>query len=53
MSLLEAVHLSEWRSLMTEPDANYIMKIASGFGVSKALLSAVGLGLYTRLADGL
>lgn len=28
------------------------MRIASGYGVSKALLSAVGLGLYTRLADG-
>ena len=37
---------------MTEPDPSHIMRIASGFGVSKALLSAVGLGLYTRLAAG-
>lgn len=36
---------------MTVPDLSHIMRIASGFGVSKALLSAVGLGLYTRLAD--
>ena len=28
------------------------MRFAIGYGVSKALLSAVGLGLYTRLADG-
>ncbi len=28
------------------------MQIASGYGVSKALLSAVSAGLYTRLADG-
>ena len=27
------------------------MQIACGYGVSKALLSAVGLGLYTRLAN--
>jgi len=37
---------------MTAPDPNHIMQIASGYGVSKALLSAVSLGLYTRLADG-
>ncbi len=37
---------------MTVPDPAHIMQIASGYGVSKALLSAVGLGLYTRLADG-
>ncbi|MEA5421752.1 methyltransferase [Synechococcus sp. CCY9202] len=37
---------------MTEPDPSHIMRIASGFGASKALLSAVGLGLYTRLAAG-
>lgn len=28
------------------------MQIASGYGLSKALLSTVGLGLYTRLAGG-
>ncbi len=28
------------------------MRVAIGYGVSKALLSAVGLGLYTRLAAG-
>lgn len=33
------------------PDPSRIMKVASGYGVSKALLSAVGIGLYTRLAD--
>lgn len=33
------------------PDPSQIMKIASSYGVSKALLSAVGIGLYTRLAD--
>lgn len=37
---------------MTAPDPSHIMQIASGYGVSRALLSAVGLGLYTRLADG-
>jgi len=37
---------------MTAPDPNHIMQVASGYGVSKALLSAVGLGLYTRLTDG-
>ncbi len=36
---------------MTVPDPSQIMRIASGYGVSKALLSAVGIGLYTRLAD--
>lgn len=34
------------------PSPDYIMQVANGYGVSKALLSAVGLGLYTRLADG-
>lgn len=29
---------------------NHIMEIASGYGVSRALLAAVGIGLYTRLA---
>lgn len=38
--------------LMMAPNPDHIMRIASGYGVSKALLSAVGLGLYTRLADG-
>lgn len=37
---------------MPTPNPNYIMEVASGYGVSRALLSAVGLGLYTRLADG-
>ena len=37
---------------MAAPDPSHIMRVASGYGVSKALLSAVGLGLYTRLADG-
>jgi hypothetical protein len=37
---------------MTTPDPDHIMWIASGYGISKALLSAVGLGLYTRLAKG-
>ncbi|MEO1091632.1 MAG: methyltransferase [Pseudomonadota bacterium] len=37
---------------MAAPDPTHIMQIASGYGVSKALLSAVGLGLYTRLARG-
>ncbi|WP_428139132.1 methyltransferase [Bradyrhizobium sp.] len=35
---------------MIPPDPSRIMRIASGYGVSKALLSAVGLGLYTQLA---
>ncbi len=34
-----------------DPDPASIMRVASGYGVSKALLSAVGIGLYTRLAD--
>ncbi len=37
---------------MAAPDPNHIMQVAIGYGVSKALLSAVGLGLYTRLAGG-
>jgi hypothetical protein len=37
---------------MTAPDPGHIMRIASGYGASRALLSAVGLGLYTRLAEG-
>jgi hypothetical protein len=37
---------------MIAPDPSRIMRIASGYSVSKALLSAVGLGLYTRLAAG-
>ncbi|WP_269581367.1 methyltransferase [Roseibium sp. Sym1] len=37
---------------MTPPSPDNIMKVASGYGVSRALLSAVGLGLYTKLADG-
>jgi len=37
---------------MTAPDPSHIMQVASGYGVSRALLSAVGLGLYTRLAEG-
>ncbi|MEM7226937.1 MAG: methyltransferase [Pseudomonadota bacterium] len=37
---------------MSAPTPDHIMRIACGYGVSKALLSAVGLGLYTRLAEG-
>lgn len=37
---------------MTTPDPSHIMSVAIGYGVSKALLSAVGLGLFTRLAEG-
>ncbi|MGI9520328.1 MAG: methyltransferase [Hyphomicrobiaceae bacterium] len=37
---------------MARPDPKHIMQIASGFGVSRALLAAVGLDLYTRLAQG-
>lgn len=37
---------------MTGPDPSHIMNVASAYGVSKALLSAVGLGLHTRLAKG-
>lgn len=37
---------------LTAPNPNYIMQVACGYGISKALLSAVDLGLYTRLADG-
>ncbi len=36
---------------MTEPKPDQIMQIAIGYGVSKALLSAVGLGLFTHLAN--
>ncbi|MFN9371077.1 MAG: methyltransferase [Planctomycetaceae bacterium] len=36
----------------TKPNPTHILSIASGYGVSKALLSAVGIGLYTRLAVG-
>ena len=36
---------------MTDPKPDHIMHIASGYGVSKILLSAIGLGLYTRLAE--
>lgn len=37
---------------MATPDPSQIMRIASGYGISKALLSAVGMGLFTRLAAG-
>ncbi|EDY39794.1 tetracenomycin polyketide synthesis 8-O-methyl transferase TcmO [Cyanobium sp. PCC 7001] len=37
---------------VSEPDPSAILAIASGYGVSKALLSAVGLGLHTQLAAG-
>ncbi len=37
---------------MAAPDPTHIMQVASGYGVSKALLSAVSLGLYTRLVSG-
>ncbi len=36
---------------MTAAGPDHIMRVAAGFGLSKALLSAVGLGLYTRLAQ--
>ena len=36
---------------MSTPYPGHIMQIASGYGVSKALMSAVSLGLYTRLAE--
>ncbi len=36
---------------MTSAGPDHIMRVAIGYGVSKALLSAVGLGLYTRLAE--
>jgi hypothetical protein len=37
---------------MPAPTPDHIVKIATGYGVSKALLSAVGLGLYTYLTEG-
>jgi len=37
---------------MTAPDPTHIMQTACGFAVSRVFLSAVGLGLYTRLAAG-
>jgi len=37
---------------MSSPDPAAIMRIASGYAVSRMLLAAVGMGLYTRLADG-
>lgn len=37
---------------MTAPTPDHIMRIASGYGVSRVFLAAVGLGLYTRLAQG-
>ena len=36
---------------MATPEPGHIMRVASSYGVSKALLSAVGIGLYTRLAE--
>ena len=36
---------------MSHPSPDHIMEIAIGYGVSKMLLAAVGLGLYTRLAQ--
>jgi len=36
--------------VMSSPIPGHIMQVASSYGVSRALLSAVGLGLYTRLA---
>ena len=37
---------------MSNPNPHHIMQIASGYGVSKMLLAAVGMGLHTRLAEG-
>ncbi|MCG6857428.1 MAG: acetylserotonin O-methyltransferase [Salaquimonas sp.] len=37
---------------MATPKPDHIMRIASGYAISRALLSAVGMGIYTRLADG-
>lgn len=37
---------------MTAPDPRRIFEVAIGYGVSRALLAAVGMGLYTRLAQG-
>ncbi len=37
---------------ITGMDPGHIMAIASGYGVSRALITAVGIGLYTRLAGG-
>ena len=37
-------------AVMSASDPSAILAIASGYGVSKALLTAVGLGLHTRLA---
>ena len=37
---------------MSSPDPAAIMRVASGYAVSRMLLAAVGMGLYTRLADG-
>lgn len=37
---------------MTSVDPGHIMQNAAGFAVSRVLLSAVGLGFFTRLADG-
>lgn len=37
---------------MNDPTPDHIMQIASGYGVSKILLTAVGMGLFTRLAQG-
>ena len=37
---------------MTGPTPDHIMQTAAGYGISRALLTAVGLGLYSRLAKG-
>jgi len=37
---------------MAAPDPSHIMQVATGYGVSRALLSAVGLVPYIRLAEG-
>ena len=36
---------------MTQPDPGHIMRVGIGYAVSKALLTAVGLRLHTRLAE--
>ncbi|MCV0424728.1 MAG: methyltransferase [Roseibium sp.] len=37
---------------MTAPTPDHIMQTATGYGLSRALLTAVGLGLHSRLAKG-
>ncbi|MEM8572564.1 MAG: methyltransferase [Pseudomonadota bacterium] len=36
---------------MSAPTPDHIMRVASGYGLARILLSTVGMGLYTRLAQ--